>query len=116
MIVIPETGFDVEPMIPHVIEVTATKKKERMTSRTIVRKFIGRPGNSQRMRIMATDPRMSQDIGISRSVRARLGGVFRPVLKSSFTLKWAVLYSKGKILTRLSSPPTASVPAPMYRT
>jgi hypothetical protein len=37
---------------------TATKKNPRMVRRRIVTKFIGRPGVSQRVKIIASDPKI----------------------------------------------------------
>jgi len=90
VMVMPETGFEVEPTRPTVIEVTATKKKLNITNRTMVKRFIGIVGKIQRKRMMAKLPMRSHAIEMSLSVRGKWARDINP-LESSLKLVLIVL-------------------------
>src|SRR3990167_8494469 len=104
VMVIPETGLELEPTRPTVMDVTATKKNPSTTSNTTVNKFMGSVGNSHKKRIMAKDPRISQAREMSFSVLGRCLLSLKPPT-SSLILTWMVLKRRGKILIRLNRPP-----------
>ena len=72
-IVIPEIGFDEEPMRPTMRDDTATKKKPNTTMRRLSSSAHGNPTGifctSGIKTAMATEPKATQVIGMSRSVR-----------------------------------------------
>src|SRR5258705_8871260 len=71
-IVIPEIGFDEEPMRPVIRDETVTKKKPKTMTSTETRKLpcVGMPGAIARTIASSSDPPSTIDIG-----RARSGGI-----------------------------------------
>ena len=72
------------------------KEKTENVNKRMVKKFIGRPGKSQRVKITAIDPRISQamrDIPI-RSLRDSCGALKPP--RSSLTLTWIGLIKQRR--------------------
>src|SRR5688572_27512092 len=72
-IVMPEIGFDDDPIRPTMREETATKKKPKIRMSTPVRRLAGNPpvgrfGRNAITRTRITDPIATQEIGMSRSV------------------------------------------------
>src|SRR5215510_13868153 len=74
-IVIPEIGFEDDPIMPTMREETVTKKKPKTTIRTDIRRLPGNfPGIWGRTDISSArpiDPIRTKVIGMSRSVRFR---------------------------------------------
>ena len=73
-IVIPEIGFEDEPMSPTIRDDTATKKKPNTTMRRLSSSAHGKPTGifwtSGISTAMATEPKATHVIGMSRSVRS----------------------------------------------
>ena len=73
-IVMPEIGFDEEPISPTMREDTATKKKPKTTMRTLTRSDHGKPTGiactNGIISASTTEPIATQVIGMSRSVRS----------------------------------------------
>ena len=72
-IVMPETGFDDEPIRPTMRDDTVTKKKPKMMTSTEARKlpWVGMPGATARKMASSSVPTSTTVIGMSRSVRTR---------------------------------------------
>src|SRR5918993_1709929 len=85
-IVIPETGFDEDPISPTIRDETVTKKKPKMIVSTAATTLpcVGNPGATARNTASTRVPMRTIDIGRSRSVRACVGDVAPP--RKSFTL------------------------------
>ena len=71
-IVIPEMGFDDDPISPVMRDDTVAKKKPKTMTRTDTRTLpcVGRPGITARKIASASDPASTIVIGMSRSVRS----------------------------------------------
>ena len=71
--VIPEIGFDEEPMSPVMRDDTVAKKKPKTRISTAARTLpcVGRPGVTIRKMASSSEPTSTTAIGMSRSVRAR---------------------------------------------
>src|SRR5262249_4764020 len=69
--VMPETGFDDDPIRPTIREDTVTKKKPKMTTRIDARTLpcVGMRGATARKIARSTVPARTTVIGTSRSVR-----------------------------------------------
>src|SRR6188768_203594 len=76
-IVMPETGFDEDPMSPTIRDETVTKKKPKTITRTETRKLpcVGSPGATARKSARTSVPTRTTVIGTSRSVRKRPAAV-----------------------------------------
>ena len=74
-IVMPEIGFDEDPISPVIRDETVTKKKPKITIRIEARKFpcVGIFGAIARKTASASEPIRTTRIGISRSVRSCFG-------------------------------------------
>jgi hypothetical protein len=70
-IVMPEIGFDDDPIKPVMRDETVAKKKPNRTTRTETRTLpcVGRPGMTARKMASSSEPPSTIDIGMSRSVR-----------------------------------------------
>src|SRR5687767_12477805 len=71
--VMPEMGFDEDPISPTIRDDTVTKKKPKITTRIDATKLpcVGSRGASARNRARRTVPASTSVIGMSRSVRRR---------------------------------------------
>ena len=71
-IVMPEIGFDDEPMRPVMRDETVAKKKPKRTMRIDTRMLpcVGSPGVTARKMARASEPTSTTIIGMSRSVRS----------------------------------------------
>ena len=111
-IVIPEIGFDDEPIRPVMRDDTVAKKKPKMMMRTATRKLpcVGSPGASARKSASRSEPPMTTVIGRSRSVRscappAPLPMPFRPSRAEETMV--------GMVRARVMRPAASTAPAPM---
>ena len=127
-IVMPEIGFDDEPITPVIRELTVTKRNPKNTTMMppMTRPVVS-VGIKSDAATAATRPRLpsrTSGMGISRSVRSRCVSV--PPSPSSAprslpapkALKLPRIEAKisGRALSMLRMPPAATAPAPMYRT
>jgi hypothetical protein len=111
-IVIPEIGFDEEPMSPVMRDDTVAKKKPNSTMRidTTMLPCVGRPGITMRKSASAAVPASTTTIGMSRSVRMAL--VVPPAPKP-FSPSRADEMIVGRVRASVISPAASTAPAPM---
>jgi hypothetical protein len=114
-IVMPEIGFDVEPISPVRREETVTKRKPNTTTSTAPTRFISSVGANVIAASSTTMPPATSFIGKSWSVR----GTSRPAAVSARATRKSRSPSRiprqmvGSDSTRLINPPAATAPAPM---
>src|SRR4051812_10159359 len=112
-IVIPEIGFDDEPMRPTIREETVTKKKPNTTTRSEARTFpwVGICGATARKIAKRTVPPRTTVSGRSCSVRARPPAwVFA---EKSFTLSRNDEMIVGMVRASVIRPAASTAPAPV---
>ena len=116
--VMPDTGFELVPMMPTMRDDTVTKKKPnttmRMPSRMRPPKVPGRNGSRARMAIKATMPPMTTPMGMSWLVREVEAAPAPPRRLAMLPLNAATMV--GIVFSRVMKPPAATAPAPIWRT
>jgi len=122
-IVIPEIGFEDEPISPTSRDETVTKRKPKITIRiaaaTLATKWPGFMKNwrmTQRKATIASDPPATIVIGMSRSVRCRATAVAEEPPRISWNDERSESTITGIARMTFRMPPIATAPAPMYRT
>src|SRR5437870_7444698 len=114
--VIPEIGFEEEPISPVRRDETVTNRKPKATinnaPRMIQRRF--RYGTTMMTSSITTMPPTTNFIERSRSVRGALS-LATLVLRKSANPHFNPCQIVGNERTRLMMPPAATAPAPMYR-
>ena len=116
--VMPEIGFDEEPMMPTMRLATVTKKKPKTTTRSAIRifwktEFPGTCGSAASSTTRPRLPAMTVTKERSRSVRemdaaATLSPMERMPSRSEDQMV-------GKVLVSVMKPPAATAPAPIWR-
>src|SRR5262249_43753970 len=117
-IVIPEIGFEDDPIMPTMREETVTKKKPKITIRTDISRlpgnFPGIWGRTDISRAKPIDPSKTKLIGMSRSVRLRESpDICMRAFERSARLSRNELMIVGKDLRSVMTPEHATAPAPM---
>src|SRR3954462_13837810 len=113
-IVMPEIGFDEDPIRPTIRDDTVTKKNPKTITSTDVTTLpcVGKPGASARKNARATVPTRTILIGISRSVRSRPATA--PLAAKSFMLSRNDEMIVGMVLPSVIRPAASTAPAPVY--
>jgi len=114
--VMPEMGLDEVPMMPTMREETVTKKKPKRTIRTDIKSEpgngpCGKPGRIARMMTIASDPKMTGPMLMSRSVRLTATAFARSPKLLSDSRKAETIV--GIVLMSVMTPAQATAPAPM---
>ncbi len=111
-IVIPEIGFDDEPMSPVMRDDTVAKKKPKSTMRieTSTLPCVGRPGATARNTASSSEPASTTVIGMSRSVRAWAAPDAAP---KPFSPSRAEATMVGSVRVSVIRPAASTAPAPM---
>ena len=111
-IVIPEIGFDDDPIRPVMRDDTVAKKKPKMMIRMATRKLpcVGSPGARARKRASSSEPPMTTVIGRSRSVRSWTPPAPLPM---PFSPSRADDTMVGIVRASVISPAASTAPAPM---
>ena len=112
-IVMPEIGFDDDPISPVMRDDTVTKKKPNTSSRNAARKLpcVGILGATARKSASSSDPPRTTTIGMSRSVRI-LDACVWPLPKS-FTLSRNDETIVGIVRASVMMPAASTAPAPV---
>src|SRR2546428_5170383 len=115
-IVIPEIGFDEEPISPVMRDDTVAKKNPKIStsSAAMTLPWVGRPGTTIRNRPSSTLPPRTMLIGMSRSVRNRAAAPPAAAPKSR-RLPRAEAIMVGIVRDSVMRPDASTAPAPMYR-
>ncbi len=113
--VIPETGFDDEPIRPTILDETVTKKNPKMTTRIEATKLpcVGIAGAMARNSANSTVPMSTMLRGISRSVR--LWPPAAPLALKSLMLSRNDETIVGIVRASVMRPAASTAPAPVYR-
>jgi hypothetical protein len=111
-IVIPEIGFDEDPISPVMRDDTVTKKNPKTTIRTAARKlpWVGIFGATARKIASASDPPRTIDAGRSRSVRVLTAPAPPP---KPFTLSRNDETIVGMVRASVMRPAASTAPAPV---
>ena len=111
-IVIPEIGFDDEPMMPVIRDDTVEKKnpKMRMSTAATTLPCVGRPGVTTRNTASSSDPPSTTAIGMSRSVRSAAAPARAD---RSLKLPRADEMIVGIVRASVMRPEASTAPAPM---
>ena len=111
-IVIPEIGFDEDPMRPVMREDTVEKKNAKTTISSAARMLprSGMFGATARKSASSSDPISTTLIGISRSVRSPEAPLAAP---NPFSPSSADRTIVGIVRASVMSPPASTAPAPM---
>ena len=110
--VIPEIGFDDEPIRPVMRDDTVAKKKPKRTIRTETRMLpcVGRPGATARKIASNSEPASTTIIGMSRSVRICAPA---PAPPKPFRPSRADETMVGSVRVSVIKPAASTAPAPM---
>ena len=113
--VIPETGFEEDPIRPTMRDETVTKKNPKTTTRIDATKLpcVGIRGATTRKSASRTVPPRTTVNGTSRSVRAR--DAAPPLAEKSFTLSRKDDTMVGMVRASVMRPAASTAPAPVYR-
>src|SRR5262245_36350516 len=114
-IVIPEMGFDDDPIRPVIREDTVAKKKPkiRMRMAATILPWVGNPGVTARKIASSTEPPSTTAIGMSRSVLVPVPAV--AAAEKSRRLPLADATIDGIVRASVINPAASTPPAPMYR-
>jgi hypothetical protein len=112
-IVIPEIGFDEEPIWPQMRELTVAKKNPKITMRTPASQLTLSWGIAAMKIAMMMTPTRVNEIGRSRSVRGTTTCRSPAAPPNPFMAAPKVLTMVGIARARLMKPPAATAPTPM---
>ena len=112
-IVIPEIGFDEEPMRPVMRDETVTKKNPKTMTSSETRKLpcVGMPGAIARTIASRSEPPSTMDSGRSRSVRSRTA--WDCPAPKSFMLSRNEETMVGIVRPKVMMPEASTAPAPV---
>ena len=113
--VMPEMGFEEDPISPVSRDDTVTNRNPSTTISAAPTAFMCSAGASMIATISARQPNTTTFIDRSRSVRSREVVAAAPPRKS-FSPSSRLLQIVGSDRNRLMMPPAATAPAPMYST
>ncbi len=118
-IVIPEIGFELDPMMPTMRLATVTKKNPNTIIRTPSKSLLKilSPGICGMNAINTTSRRLPPRTtvnGKSRSVRRTATPALLSFIEATLSLNDEMIV--GRVLRRVMKPPAATAPAPIWRT